>query len=629
MPRLVAAILVATSVPLSAFIQGQRPEPPQAPDTADVQMEGEVEVDVEDGFDGARVHHRLVVSGKRVTLRFEGTPPHLRTGDRIRARGRFQNDTLTLSSNPSSVETLVSVAPNTFGEQRTLVMLVNFRNQTSQPYGWSTAQQVTFGTVSEFFQENSYGQTWLTGDVVGWFTIDMDAPASSCDYSRIATLAEGAASAAGTNVSNYRRRVIAFPSAGGCGWWGLGNVGGSVTRAWINGSYALKVVAHELGHNFGDYHSNSMPCDAGGCSPVEYGDSHDVMGNPSSGHLNAFQKERLGWLDYGSSPDILSVTAAGAYWIDAMSVAGSAAKALRILKSVDGSGKRTWYYVEARAQAGFDSGVAPGVLVHTGSEATGNSSFQVDLLPTTSTVDRVLDVGQTFSDAQAGLSITTTSAGQSGAWVQVSYAGAPCVTASAGLSLLPGPNVSVADGQPANYTLRVKNNDSDGCASTTFSLGAAVPAGWSSSFGTGSVQLPAGATTDVALTIVPSSTTGTHSFTASATRQGTSGPGGSTTGSVTLIGAIEASLRISRTGPNYQLSVTVQSGSAAVSGATVRFEITKPDGSVATQTATTNSSGEATMTFKPNKKAPRGLHQVLATATSGSMSVSASGSFTN
>jgi hypothetical protein len=457
----------------------------------------------------------------------------------------------------------------------------------------------------------------------------MDAPASSCNYSQIATLAESAAAAAGAAVSNYRRRVIAFPQVSGCGWWGLGNVGGNPSRAWINGSYALKVVAHELGHNFGDYHSNSMSCDGGSCTHVEYGDSHDVMGNPSSGHLTAFQKERLGWLAYGSSPAIQSVTEGGSYWIDAMSAAGSAPKALRILKSTDGSGKRTWYYVEVRSPIGFDSGIAPGVLVHTGSEASGNSSYQVDLAPATATFDRVLDAGQTFADPAVGLSITTTSAGTSGAWVQMSYDGAPCVTGAPALSLLPTPNQSVLPGQSANYTLRVRNQDSDGCAAATFALAAAVPAGWSHVFGTGTLLLAAGATSDVALTIAPDSTSGTHPFTASATRQGSTG--GSTNGSVTIlgVGTLDASLTISRKGQNYQLAATVRSDGSPLAGATVAFQVNTPGGAVVTLSATTGSDGVATVQFKPGKRDPRGTHQVLVTATYGSMTASASGSFSN
>src|SRR5207244_5554720 len=57
---------------------------------------------------------------------------------------------------------------------------------------------------------------------------------------------------------------------------------------------------HELGHNFGDYHSRSSSCDTTGWTISEYGDDRDIMG-ATTAHLNAFQKERLGWLNYAIS----------------------------------------------------------------------------------------------------------------------------------------------------------------------------------------------------------------------------------------------------------------------------------------------------------------------------------------
>jgi hypothetical protein len=58
--------------------------------------------------------------------------------------------------------------------------------------------------------------------------------------------AEQAATAAGVSLSSYTRRMYAFPS-NGCGWWGLGTVGGYPSIAWINGSFQNGVVAHEIG----------------------------------------------------------------------------------------------------------------------------------------------------------------------------------------------------------------------------------------------------------------------------------------------------------------------------------------------------------------------------------------------
>ena len=139
---------------------------------------------------------------------------------------------LALSSG-RSVQTLASVVPNTFGEQKTLVILVNFQNNPTQPYAPAYAQGVVFSTTSDFYWENSYQQTWLTGDVYGWFTIAQNS--TVCDYSKTATLAEQATTATGVTLSAYSRRVYAFPN-NACNWWGLGTVGGNPSKAWINGS---------------------------------------------------------------------------------------------------------------------------------------------------------------------------------------------------------------------------------------------------------------------------------------------------------------------------------------------------------------------------------------------------------
>ena len=85
--------------------------------------------------------------------------------------------------------------PNTFGAQSTVIILVNFQdNPTYQPFTVADAQSVVFGTGSSFFLENSYQQTWLTGNVVGWFTIPVSS--TNCDTSSIAAYAQSAASAA-------------------------------------------------------------------------------------------------------------------------------------------------------------------------------------------------------------------------------------------------------------------------------------------------------------------------------------------------------------------------------------------------------------------------------------------------
>ena len=55
------------------------------------------------------------------------------------------------------------------------------------------------GQVSDYYKENSAGQTWLTGVVKGWYTVPVDS--TNCDNWAIATAANDAATADGVITS--------------------------------------------------------------------------------------------------------------------------------------------------------------------------------------------------------------------------------------------------------------------------------------------------------------------------------------------------------------------------------------------------------------------------------------------
>ena len=563
------------------------------------------------------VHYHVAATAQR-----PGIESRMRS--RIRARGTRLGLTLALASGSTSTQVLAAARPNTLGPQRTLVILVNFQDNATQPYTLDVARNVVFTTASNFDLENSYGQTWLTGDVVGWYTIPVSS--TTCDHAGIASAARHAATAAGVTLANYARHVFTFPQ-NACTWWGLGTVGGSPSQAWINGSLQLRVVAHEMGHNFGLYHSHSWDCGAavltGTCTLSDYGDTFDVMGSASSNHFNAFQKERLGWLGAGASPSIMTVTTSGTYTIDPYARPGGV-KALKILQSAT---TNSYYYLEFRQAFGFDAPVSSypnvvnGVLTHTASPSSGDSSRLLDMTPVTSSwYDPALATGQSYYDPAAGLTMTTAWANGTSAGVTVTFDPVPCVKALPAVVVSPSQSQWVAPGMPVAFVLTVTNTDTGGCPASTFNVSATVPAGWAVS-PTGSVTVAPGGSASRTVTVSSplSATSGFYTIGLTATDVAVATRFAETSATYVIPAPLSVSVTTTQatyaTNSKVTVATAVRMSGAAVSGANVTVTITRANGSSVTLPATTDGNGNAIVAYQIKKQDPPGTYQVLAKVT--------------
>ncbi|HXZ79424.1 MAG TPA: discoidin domain-containing protein [Terriglobales bacterium] len=501
----------------------------------DARHSGQLEVMVEDYADRHRMRYFLKARDQKLELYFAANPPeHILSGAMVQVQGKQLGNVLLMESaqnlapqNLSQTAASGTPAPltNTFGVQSTIVILVNFQDNPVQPFDVPTTQDVVFNQVNGFYMENSQNQTWLVGDVFGWFTIAVSS--SSCDFAQIQSQGEAAAINAGAILSNYNHFIYAFPNIPGCGWEGLANLGGSPGHAWVNGFMNLQVVGHEMGHQFGLLHSHSLDCGGltlgSNCTKIEYGDAFDIMGHTVAGHFNAFQKERLGWLNYGSSLPIQFIQSSGTYTIAPYEDLSPGPKALKLLQSVDPStGFTTYYYAEYRQDLGFDSVLSPypastqGVLIHSGDPSSPNNLYLLNMNPKDTTFyTAALAVGENFSDPTSGVSLTTVKADAKGAVVNVTLNPPACAPANPAITISPSQSAQVAPGTTVQFTVTVTDQDSYTCNPATFTMRAFLPNGFTSTFTNASLTLAPGATgqTTLFLTSSPGTASGSYSFT--------------------------------------------------------------------------------------------------------------------
>ena len=459
----------AVNVALSDDLRDGMPEEIRVMLEQKVQVEGVLEAVYEDFADGSyKLTQYLNTSkGGRFEIHAGTQLPTASNGKRVRINAlmlaNIEDDTSTDGSIAlaSSEDLLVLAADggstggsnggiagassSSIGEHRVAVMMVNFQNAPNEkPWSGNQFRDVIFGDVNDFYKEMSYNQTSLSGDVLGWYTIPVDG--GSCPGFQ--DLTNAAAEADGVDLSGYDHLVYVLAPSSGCST-NMGSVGGAPSWSRIVTGPDFDGISHELGHNYGLYHSHAYKCNGGAvldssCSSSEYGDEYDQMGAADSGHFNAFQKERLGWVGNNQSSSVTEVVSDGLFTISPMSDSSSGTKVLKILRGNNSStGQQDWYYLEYRQPVGFDAGLfeiidsysrpdnlANGVVVHAATEGDANSSYLLDMTPDSiirstglDLRDAALEVGQSYYDDLVGVTITPVSNNANGITLSVSFDG--------------------------------------------------------------------------------------------------------------------------------------------------------------------------------------------------------------
>ncbi len=505
-----------------------------------LQVEGSLEVRYEDFADGShRLRHFLNTPfGERFELSFAQGAPRHGNGKKVRLDGVLfgqaqagRDGLLALEDGDSNLVWLDNAGSNTtvdgsiapaveysLGEQKTLMILVNFSDKALQP--WTPTQgRAMFDTLDAYVRENSAGRAWLSGTVTGWHTIAQSS--TVCDPYNLRNQAQWAAMQAGYNMANYDRLIYAFPK-NACGFVGSASVGGKPTDTYINDQFDLHNLAHEFGHNLGLDHAHALECGAttlgSNCSSIVYGDSLDVLGknNGSQGHYNPFNKERLGWLH---SSEVRTVSSSGRF--DLLPYADLSRSGVRVLKVVKADDPSNWYYVGFHQPFGFEANLLDGSSVNVANITNGvvvrraGSRVFSDLLDMTpgtggsvsDWLDPALEQGRSFNDPAAGVTLTTTWVDAQQAQVDVQFSGGGNTCSQANPSVQVGAPATQwgQAGQSLSYQVTLSNNDSAACSARSFTLQSSKPSGWSSQFANASLSLAPGQSASTSLSVTSAS----------------------------------------------------------------------------------------------------------------------------
>jgi Bacterial Ig-like domain (group 3) len=409
-------------------------------------VSGTLAVYHKDFFQQGRGEYGLAVrdaSGKPTQLNVAAIPDSLEIGMLITADGTLAADgssldttSITILAPPAAMVNDIAAAPVT---NTVLVIPIRFSDTPAGDPFNAAAINTEFQThVGPYYQEVSYSQQLLNisvactstplpagcsgkTDANGWLQSTSPTPAD-CGFDSMGSLADAVATAAGydTSVTNTKFVYYVLPSIPACGWAGLAYVG--YGQAWSNGYNALWVYGHELGHNFGLWHSGSLTCPGQSIGPNcvgnyavnEYGDPFDVMGNIYPGHFNSMQKSVLGWIPTSSVKTHTSGSAT--YTLSPLENSGQSTYAVKIPAST--TPPRT-YWIEYRQPIGVDSGIASsnGAQIRVAApfqfpctSCGGDDTQILDMTLGTpgNFGDAALLLNQTYADATYGISVTVT-----------------------------------------------------------------------------------------------------------------------------------------------------------------------------------------------------------------------------
>jgi hypothetical protein len=352
-------------------------------------------------------------------------------GPHVRLAGQRPSGSSGGGSFPPGTMAFPPTPSHTFGNKRMLFIRIDFSDDTTVPVTVAGVNTLMV-QVNQFYLDNSKNQTSITSSNIP-VVLRMPQPKSFYAGASVNVLRTDALAAARTydaqngntgafNPDTYNLDAVVFTSinGGAYGFAGLATVGGK--GMWVNGSFTLRVLAHEIGHNYGLLHANrwdvtgTNPIDPGG-THNEYGDDYDMMGANNFNeyiHFNEWFKSYLLWIP--AATGWRTASTGGVYRIFRHdSAISTGVRAVTLGQQSDRA-----YWLGFRRQDPTDVFLSNGLEIRWGMQPPGLSSDMtagarlLNMNPTVANfTQHPLPLGQTFADTNLSFFITPTVIGGS------------------------------------------------------------------------------------------------------------------------------------------------------------------------------------------------------------------------
>lgn len=437
---------------------------------------------------------------KSYDLYFAKPLRYLQTGAEVSVKGYGLDNKVVIQGgggvDATGLHVYDSPKQNPLGPQKVLAILFNFEDDLRKPVSKDEARNILFSddaqSIKSYYKTNSYDKAQIEGEVVGYYTLPSSNESCSGSW-EWGIAAQAIAFDRGIKLNDYNRILYIFPTKRNCWASAWATIGGVPSEAWMTEVKAVGVYAHELGHNFGSAHANSLDCGdksigefeygyPNGCTSNEYGDPADVMGYTPWEHMFHFNAPHKEEADYLADSQISTVDTNSTVTVNALENNDSSVKAIRVPISESGS----YYYISLRKAVDYDqnlpTGITQGVGIHLWKRYNqfNDSSSSTQLIDNTieggDFTNSSLSDGKSFNDAQNGISIKQISHDQEKATVEIKIDKSICRHSSPDLSANPLSQVGI-QGEELTYDFLVKNNDSSSCEPSDFKVGGYASAG--------------------------------------------------------------------------------------------------------------------------------------------------------